>query len=101
MELAVALHAQALLVFSNTAGLLERLEDPHSTVPEIALDRLDDYLALAQGRMKKKVLAAADAVRRGVGEVILADANRENAVERALAGEGTHIRGGRDASGAA
>jgi acetylglutamate kinase len=47
------------------------------------------------------VLAAADAVRRGVGEVILADANRENAVERALAGEGTHIRGGRDASGAA
>ena len=67
---------RALLVFSNTAGLLESLDDPHSTVAEIELDRIDEYVAMAQGRMKKKVLAAADAVRRGVGEVILADANR-------------------------
>jgi acetylglutamate kinase len=42
--------------------------------------------------MKKKVLAAADAVRRGVGEVILADANRKDALHAALAGSGTKIR---------
>lgn len=93
MELAVALGASRLLVFSNTAGLLQRLDDPASTVPEIDLAQLDDFLALAQGRMKKKVLAAADAVRRGVGEVILADANQPNALAAALHGAGTHLRG--------
>lgn len=92
MELAVALQAEALLVFSNTPGLLHDLDDPGSTVPAISLDRLDDYLALAQGRMKKKVLAAADAVRRGVGEVVLADANRPDAIGAALRGGGTRIK---------
>ena len=91
MELAVALGAARLLIFSNTPGLLRDLDDPTSTVPEIALGDLEGSLALAQGRMKKKVLAAADAVRRGVGEVILADANRPNAIAAALHGEGTHI----------
>jgi acetylglutamate/LysW-gamma-L-alpha-aminoadipate kinase len=92
MELAVALGAEKLLVFSNTPGLLSDLNDPASTVSEITLDRLDEFLALAQGRMKKKVLAAADAVRRGVGEVILADANRHDAIREALHGGGTRIR---------
>ena len=41
--------------------------------------------------MQKKVLAAADAVRRGVGEVILADANREDPIRAALGGAGTHM----------
>jgi acetylglutamate/LysW-gamma-L-alpha-aminoadipate kinase len=92
MELAVALSAEKLLVFSNTPGLLADLDDPRSTVPEVALDRLDEFLTMAQGRMKKKVLAAADAVRRGVGEVILADANRPDAVRAALEGSGTRIK---------
>jgi acetylglutamate/LysW-gamma-L-alpha-aminoadipate kinase len=51
---------------------------------------------MAQGRMKKKVLAAVDAVRRGVGEVVLADANAPDAVNAALAGAGTRIRGTSD-----
>ena len=98
MELAVAVGAPRLLVFSNTAGLLERLHDPTSTIAEIDLDHLDEFLALAQGRMKKKVLAAADAVRRGIGEVILADANQPNAITAALEGGGTHVRGGSHAT---
>lgn len=96
-ELAVALRAPSLLVFSNTAGLLERVDDPGSTIPEIRLDRLDIYLEMAKGRMKKKVLATADAVRRGVGEVVLAAANAHDPIESALHGAGTHIRGARDA----
>jgi acetylglutamate/LysW-gamma-L-alpha-aminoadipate kinase len=98
MELAVALGASRLLVFSNTAGLLRDLADPASTVPEVALDRLDAYLDMAQGRMKKKVLAAADAVRRGVGEVALADANADDPIKSALRGAGTHIRAGNPAT---
>jgi [amino group carrier protein]-L-2-aminoadipate 6-kinase len=92
-EIAVALGAGTLMLFSNTAGLLRDLDDPASTVPTITLDQVNDGLALAQGRMKKKVLAAADAVRRGVGTVILADANRDNAVHAALEGAGTRIGG--------
>lgn len=97
MELAVALGAETLLIFSNTPGLLADLEDPGSTVPEIALDRLDEFLTLARGRMKKKVLSAANAVERGVNEVILADANRPDAIRAALSGAGTRIRGKIDA----
>ncbi len=92
MELAVAMHASTLLIFSNTAGLLVDVNDPTSTALEIDLDRLDHFVGLAQGRMKKKVLAAADAVRRGVGEVILADANQPDTVRGALSGGGTHIK---------
>lgn len=92
MELAVALGASRLLIFSNTPGLLRDVEDPHSTIPEILVEDLDTGLDAAQGRMKKKVLAAADGVRRGVGEVVLADANAANAVQVALAGAGTHVR---------
>jgi len=92
MELAVAMRASKLLVFSNTAGLLRDVGDPESTVPEIDLNRLHDYLSMAKGRMKKKVLASADAIRRGVGEVILADANSDGPIEAALAGGGTVIR---------
>jgi acetylglutamate/LysW-gamma-L-alpha-aminoadipate kinase len=99
MELAIALQAEKLLIFSNTAGLLARLDDPQSTVAEIEVDRIDGYVAMAQGRMKKKVLAAADAVRRGVGEVVLADANRDDAIEAAVQGEGTHIKGSNHATG--
>ncbi len=92
MELAVALHAPRLLIFSNTAGLLVDVNDPTSTTPEIDLDRLDHFVELAQGRMKKKILAGADAVRRGVGEVILADANQPDSLRSALSGGGTHIK---------
>lgn len=98
MEIAVAMSASKLLVFSNTAGLLARLDDPDSTVPTIDPHGLDGALALAQGRMKKKVLSAVEAVRRGVGEVILADANLPDAVQAALRGEGTHVRGDSNAT---
>jgi acetylglutamate/LysW-gamma-L-alpha-aminoadipate kinase len=93
MEVAVALGAESLLIFSNTPGLLADLSDPASTVRRIDPDQPEVGLEHAQGRMKKKVLAAVDAVKRGVGEVILADANAENAIEAALAGAGTRVGG--------
>lgn len=92
MELAVAIRASRLLIFSNTPGLLKDLDEPDSIIPEIRLDDLDAGLEAARGRMKKKVMAAAGAVRRGVGEVVLADANAPQPVQSALAGQGTRIR---------
>lgn len=98
MEIAVAMRASKLLLFSNTAGLLANLDDPHSTVVTIDPANFEEDLGLAQGRMKKKVLSAVDAVRRGVGEVILAGANQPDAIEAALRGGGTHVKGGRHAT---
>jgi [amino group carrier protein]-L-2-aminoadipate 6-kinase len=93
MEVAVAMGAESLLIFSNTPGLLADLDDPTSTVRRIDPEAPEEGLSAAQGRMKKKVLASVDAVKRGVGEVILADANRENAVRAALGGAGTRVGG--------
>lgn len=91
MEVAVALSADSLLVFSNTPGLLRDPDDPSSLITEATLDDLDELLAFAQGRMKKKVLACGNALKRGIGEVILADARVQQPVRRALDGAGTHL----------
>jgi acetylglutamate/LysW-gamma-L-alpha-aminoadipate kinase len=99
MEVAVALAAERLLVFSNTPGLLADLNDPASTVRHIHPEHPEEGLNRAQGRMKKKVLAAIDAVQRGVGEVILADANAEDAIGAALQGNGTRVGGTAHATG--
>lgn len=90
-ELAVALGADRLLIFSNTPGLLADLNDESSLVATISLANVAEADALAQGRMKKKVQAARDAVERGVGRVIFADARVERPLGRALAGAGTTI----------
>ncbi|HEV3309364.1 MAG TPA: [LysW]-aminoadipate kinase [Chloroflexota bacterium] len=92
MEVAVALGAEKLLIFSNTRGLLRDTALPDSVVGAASLDELDELLSFARGRMKKKVLSCGNALRRGVEEVILADARVPTPVRRALAGAGTHLR---------
>lgn len=91
MEIALALKAEALLIFSNTPGLLRDVSDEGSLVSHISLGEIDQGLEMAQGRMKKKVLAAAEAVRGGIGRVVFADARVEAPITRALAGAGTII----------
>jgi [amino group carrier protein]-L-2-aminoadipate 6-kinase len=73
---------------------LRDVDDPSSSVEFINVNELDKFLEMAQGRMKKKVLAAAAAVRSGVDTVVLADANRHKPVQAALDGAGTRVGGG-------
>ena len=54
--------------------------------------RAEEAMALAQGRMKVKVLGAVEAVQAGVGRVVLADARVEQPVRKALAGHGTTVQ---------
>ncbi|MDQ3397966.1 MAG: [LysW]-aminoadipate kinase [Deinococcota bacterium] len=89
--LAVALKAEALLLLSNVPGLLRDFPDETSLIPEIPAGRVEDYLGVAQDRMKKKVLGAAEAVRGGVGRIIFGDARVAQPVRRALTGEGTVV----------
>ncbi len=95
--LAGALDARALIILSNVPGLLANFPDESSLVRRVEPSRLDAVEGLAQGRMKKKLLAAREALARGVPAVILADSRRPNPVRAALAGEGTVI--GKSANG--
>ena len=94
LQVAIAMHADALVILSNTAGLLADLNDPTSLVREI--DDSDDAsvataMAAAGGRMKKKVQAGCDAVNAGIGRVVFADAAAGQPIRQALSGEGTVV----------
>jgi acetylglutamate/LysW-gamma-L-alpha-aminoadipate kinase len=65
--------------------------DESTLVRHIPRADVEAYLPLAQGRMKKKILGASEALNQGVGRVILGDARVSEPVSRALAGEGTVI----------
>ncbi|MGB9867590.1 MAG: [LysW]-aminoadipate kinase [Bacillota bacterium] len=88
---AKALRAQALVFLTNVPGLLRDPSDPGSLVRNISARELVWYEKLALGRMKKKLLAAAEALAGGVGQVVIAGAMQPKPLGRALRGEGTVI----------
>ena len=65
-RVAAALRAGELLILTNVPGLLRTIGDPSSVVPTATVAEAE---ALAQGRMKKKVLAAKEALAGGVPSV--------------------------------
>jgi len=88
---AAALGAHDLVILSNVPGLLRDVEDPTSVVASIPRADLESD-TFAQGRMKKKLLGAQEALDGGVMRVVLGSANRERPVTDALAGVGTVIQ---------
>ena len=88
---AAALGAEALLLLSNVPGLLRAFPDEASLIAHIPRGEVEAFLPVAQGRMKKKVLGAAEALAGGVGRVVLGDARSMQPISRALAGVGTVI----------
>jgi len=89
--IAAALGAEALVILSNVPGLLRNYPDEATLIREVAKERVEEAIGSTGGRMKIKVLGAAEAVAAGVGRVILADGRVECPVRRAMAGEGTVI----------
>ncbi len=83
--------AAALVILSDVPGLLRRFPDESTLIPEIPRAQADEYMQFAEGRMKKKVMGAVEAIAEGVGKVIFADGRTEQPITRALAGAGTHI----------
>lgn len=86
-----ALQAETLAILSNVPGLLRAFPDESTLIPSLARAQLDSATELAQGRMKRKVLAAGEAIDAGVSRVILADARQPNPIQRALSGQGTTV----------
>jgi acetylglutamate/LysW-gamma-L-alpha-aminoadipate kinase len=83
-----ALGAETLVILSNVPGLLRDVADPGSLVRFIGAADLDAYEPLAQGRMKKKLMAARES---GIDRVILAGTGADDPLDAALSGGGTHI----------
>lgn len=89
---AAAFEAEAFVILSNVPGLLRDFPNEDSLIREIPRAKADDFMQFAEGRMKKKVMGAVEAVAEGVQSVIFADGRVDDPISRALAGEGTQIR---------
>jgi len=89
---ASALKAETLLLLTAVPGLMEKFPDESTLIKQIPQSKLPSALEMAQGRMKKKVLGAEEALQGGVGRVIIADGRVEKPISNALVGNGTIIQ---------
>ena len=80
-RIAVAIDADALLILTNVPGLLRDVNDPSSLVAETTVAEAE---TLAQGRMKKKVLAAREALEGGVDEVVIRSASGDPSIRTVI-----------------
>ena len=89
--IAGALGAEQLILLTNVPGLMRSYPDESTVIPYIERSQVESALALAEGRMKKKVLGAMEALDQGVGKIIFADGRIEHPLLAALEGKGTVI----------
>ncbi len=88
-----ALQAETVIVLSNVPGLLRDYPDEASLITRIPQASAREYLdRYAEGRMKRKILGAIEALNDGVGQVIIADGRVPQPLQRALSGQGTVIQ---------
>uniref|UniRef100_A0A455T5U6 Putative [LysW]-aminoadipate kinase n=1 Tax=Thermogemmatispora argillosa TaxID=2045280 RepID=A0A455T5U6_9CHLR len=92
--IAAALGVETLAILTNVPGLLRDLADPTSVVRVIAAPDLEEYLPYAQGRMRKKLLGAREALAGGVQRVCIGSSS----LAALLAGDGTVITASVDLS---
>ena len=97
LRLALAMGADALIILSNTAGLMADLMDESTLVREVVVTdeaSVEAALAVAGGRMKKKVRAGIDAINAGIPRVVFGNANVERPITAAMSGCGTVFHSG-------
>jgi acetylglutamate/LysW-gamma-L-alpha-aminoadipate kinase len=88
-ELAIALGAERMVIFSDTAGFLSDASRADSTVARAGLSDIPELAAAALGRARTKLAAVERALRGGVTSVGLCDGRAHRPIEAALAGAGT------------
>ncbi|MBI9051342.1 MAG: [LysW]-aminoadipate kinase [Anaerolineaceae bacterium] len=88
--IAGALQADVLMLLTAVPGILRNFPDPASLIAKVAYNEIDAMINLVEGRMKKKVLGAKEALDGGVKQVIIADGStQDKPLVQALAGHGT------------
>lgn len=91
MEVGCALQAERLLIFADTPGFLRDPDDESSVVPRIRGDEIERWFDSARGRARVKLIAAREALRRGIKAVGLVDGRHDHPLTDALEGAGTWI----------
>jgi [amino group carrier protein]-L-2-aminoadipate 6-kinase len=89
--LAGAVNAEKLVILTNVPGLMRDFPDETTIIDHLPKAGLEKALSFAEGRMKKKVLGASEALDLGVREVIFADGRVSQPIQNALQGRGTTI----------
>lgn len=89
---AAALEAGTLILLTAVPGLMKNYPDESTVIWQLPQSQLPVAVEAAQGRMKKKILGAEEALKAGVDKVIIADGRIQNPISNALAGNGTVIQ---------
>ena len=89
---AAALKAETLILLTAVPGLMKNFPDESTLIKQLPQSQLPAALEAAQGRMKKKVLGAEEALKLGVGKVIIADGRIQAPITNAMNGNGTVIQ---------
>lgn len=89
---ASAIKAETLILLTAVPGLMKNFPDQSTLIRQLSQSQLTAAAEAAQGRMKKKVLGAEEALKGGVNRVIIADGRIQNPISTALAGNGTVIQ---------
>jgi acetylglutamate/LysW-gamma-L-alpha-aminoadipate kinase len=89
---ASALKAETLLLLTAVPGLMKNFPDESTLIRQLPQSQLAAASEAAQGRMKKKVLGAEEALKGGVSRVLIGDGRIQNPISNALAGNGTVIQ---------
>jgi [amino group carrier protein]-L-2-aminoadipate 6-kinase len=89
---ASALKAETLILLTAVPGLMKNFPDESTLIRQLPQSQLPAALEAAQGRMKKKILGAEEALKGGVGHVVIADGRIQNPISSALTGNGTWIK---------
>jgi len=88
---AAAMNAETLILLTGAPGLLKSFPDESTLISLLRFEQISEALSYAEGRMKKKILAAEEAISNGVKKVIISDGRITQPIQKALAGNGTHI----------
>jgi acetylglutamate/LysW-gamma-L-alpha-aminoadipate kinase len=87
--IAAKLGAQKLMLFTDVEGFYANF--PNDLVPKATSSQIPEFQKKASAGMKRKLVAASEALSGGIGEVIICSGLKENPIKSALNGSGTHI----------
>ncbi|WP_255192776.1 acetylglutamate/acetylaminoadipate kinase [Natronobeatus ordinarius] len=84
-----------LVLLTDVSGVYEDPEDESTKIDSASTpEAFETVKSAAEGFMTKKVMAAEEALEGGAASVVVADANAEEPISSALAGEGTTLEPG-------
>ncbi|MBI5221978.1 MAG: [LysW]-aminoadipate kinase [Candidatus Magasanikbacteria bacterium] len=89
--MAKELAVKRLVVLFAAHGFLRDFHDENSLIRRINRDEIDDFINKAEGRIRKKLLGAKEALEGGARAVYWGDGRIKNPIRSALSGNGTII----------